>query len=245
MTLAPEAVVPDFFLGDTLIKRIGTRGMMKFKTNAPARAGARRAFHAVLVAVLIALATALPAAFAVAEPPLTGVFKDNFTLLAPPVPAPGTTFKDADGRPLTLGAFQGRVVLLNFWATWCAPCIREMPSLDRVQARFEDEGLSVVAVSEDFAGLPVVRPFFERLGLEHLKVYLDVDFALLKALGVQGLPTTLLIDRQGRLVGGMEGPAEWDEDDAAALIRYYLNELPPALDTGFERPGASLAQAEE
>jgi thiol-disulfide isomerase/thioredoxin len=136
------------------------------------------------------------------------------------------------------------VVLLNFWATWCAPCIREMPALDRVQARFEEAGLTVVAVSEDFAGLPVVRPFFERLKLEHLQVYLDVDFALLKALGVQGLPTTLLIDRQGRLVGGLEGPAEWDEDDAAALIRYYLSEPPPALDTGFERPSARLARAE-
>ncbi len=218
--------------------------MRKFKTIAPARGAPRRAFHAGLAAVMIVLATAAPAVAAVAEPPLTGVFKDNFTLLAPPVPAPGTTFKDADGQRVTLATFRGRVVLLNFWATWCAPCIREMPSLDRVQARFEEAGLTVVAVSEDFAGLPVVRPFFERLKLEHLKVYLDVDSALLKTLGIQGLPTTLLIDRQGRLVGGLEGPAEWDEDDAVNLIRYYLNEPSPALDTGSERPGARLARAE-
>jgi hypothetical protein len=101
-----------------------------------------------------------------------------------------------------------------------------------------------VAVSEDFAGLPVVRPFFQRLKLEHLQVYLDVEFALAKELGVRGLPTTLLIDRQGRLVGGLEGPAEWDEDDAVALIRYYLSEPQPALDTGLERAGARLARAE-
>ena len=218
--------------------------MRKFKTIAPAPAAPRRAFHAGLAAVVFILATAAPAAIAVAEPPLTGVFKDNFTLLAPPVPAPGTTFKDADGRPVTLAAFRGRVVLLNFWATWCAPCIREMPSLDRVQAQFEEAGLTVVAVSEDFAGVPVVQPFFERLKLEHLQVYLDVEFALAKALGVRGLPTTLLIDRQGRLVGGLEGPAEWDEDDASALIRYYLSEPQPALDTGFERASARLARAE-
>ncbi|MEE8226331.1 MAG: TlpA disulfide reductase family protein, partial [Kiloniellales bacterium] len=137
-----------------------------------------------------------------------------------------------------------RVVLLNFWATWCAPCIREMPSLDRVQAQFEEAGLTVVAVSEDFAGVPVVQPFFERLKLEHLQVYLDVESALAKELGVRGLPTTLLIDRQGRLVGGLEGPAEWDEDDAVALIRYYLGEPPPALDTGFERASPRLARAE-
>jgi thiol-disulfide isomerase/thioredoxin len=217
--------------------------MRKFKTIAPVRAAARRAFHAGLAAVMIALAAAAPAAVAVAEPSLTGVFKDNFTLLTPPVPAPETTFQDADGQSVTLGTFRGRVVLLNFWATWCAPCVREMPSLDRLQARFEGAGLTVVAVSEDFAGLPVVRPFLERLKLGHLKIYLDIDFALSKALGIQGLPTTLLIDRQGRLVGGLEGPAEWDGDDAVALIRYYLSEAPPALDTGFKRPGARLAQA--
>ncbi len=218
--------------------------MRKFKTIAPAPAAPRRAFHAALAAVMIVLAMAVPAAIAVPEPPLTGVFKDNFTLLIPPVPAPGTTFKDADGQRVTLATFRGRVVLLNFWATWCAPCIREMPSLDRVQAQFEEAGLTVVAVSEDFAGVPVVQPFFERLKLEHLQVYLDVEFALAKALGVRGLPTTLLIDRQGRLVGGLEGPAEWDEDDASALIRYYLSEPQPALDTGFERASARLARAE-
>ncbi len=196
--------------------------MRKFKTIAPAPAAPRRAFHAALAAVMIVLAMAVPAAIAVAEPPLTGVFKDNFTLLAPPVPAPGTTFKDADGRPVTLAAFRGRVVLLNFWATWCAPCIREMPSLDRLQAKLKGEGLEVVAVSEDFAGLDLVGPFFERLKLENLAIFLDSDGALGKEFGIAGLPTTLLIDREGRVVGGLEGPAEWDSDEAIALIRHYL-----------------------
>ena len=82
------------------------------------------------------------------------------------------------------------------------------------------EGLEVIAVSEDFAGLDVVGPFFERLKLEHLTIYLDSDGALGQAFGIAGLPTTLLIDRQGRVVGGLEGPADWDSDEAVALIRH-------------------------
>ncbi len=157
-----------------------------------------------------------------AEPPLQGVFKDNFTLLNPPVPAPQASFSDAKGRDLTLAEFKGRVVLLNFWATWCAPCVREMPTLDRVQGKLGAEGLSVVAVSEDRGGLEVVDPFLKQLGLRQLEIYLDPRGTLAREFGLAGLPTTLLIDAEGRLVGGLEGPAEWDSEDALSLIRFYL-----------------------
>jgi thiol-disulfide isomerase/thioredoxin len=137
-------------------------------------------------------------------------------------------FLDAEERETSLRAFRGRLVLLNFWATWCAPCIREMPSLDRLQAKLGGEGLAVVAVSEDFKGREVVVPFFERLGLEALDTYLDPDGTLAAAVGVAGLPTTLLIDREGRVIGGLEGPAEWDSDEAIRFIRHYLDH--PDLD---------------
>lgn len=150
------------------------------------------------------------------------ILAENFTWVESPKPAPATPIDTADGQETSLAAFQGRVVLLNFWATWCAPCVREMPSLDRLQAKLRGEGLAVVAVSEDFAGLELVQPFFERLKLENLAIYLDSDGALGKAFGIAGLPTTLLIDRLGRVVGGLEGPAEWDSDEAVALIRHYL-----------------------
>ena len=181
-----------------------------------------------------ALAAALAAGFALAvllgtparthaggQPPLLGVFKDNFTLLDPPVPAPQNGFTNADGQEITLAAFEGQVVLLNFWATWCAPCVREMPTLDRLGP----EGLAVIAVSQDRGGLAVVAPFVEQLGLKHLKIYLDPRGALSRAFGLGGLPTTLLIDAEGRLVGGLEGPAEWDSEEALALIRFYLDQL--------------------
>jgi thiol-disulfide isomerase/thioredoxin len=176
---------------------------------------------------ILSLALLLGAPGAAADagpPPLEGMFKDNFTLLDAPVPAPQAVFQDGTGAPVTLAAFRGRVVLLNFWATWCAPCIREMPSLDRLQAALGDQGLAVLAVSQDRGGLKVVRPFFERLELDSLAVYLDPAGKLAREAGLRGLPTTLLIDRQGRLVGGLQGPAEWDSPEAARLIRHYLDQ---------------------
>ena len=160
------------------------------------------------------------------RPPLAGVFADNFTLLEEPVPAPQAPLGTGSGETVTLEAFEGQVVLLNFWATWCAPCVREMPSLDRLQAALGPEGLAVVAVSEDRAGLKAVEPFFMETGLEHLEIYLDPKGKFWREFGVRGLPTTYLIDRQGRLIGAMEGPAEWDEEDAVALIRFYLEQEP-------------------
>jgi thiol-disulfide isomerase/thioredoxin len=188
----------------------------------------KKALAAALAAVLaLAVLLGTPArAHAGGQPPLQGVFKDNFTLLDPPVPAPQTAFRDAEGREITLGAFEGKVVLLNFWATWCAPCVREMPTLDRLQDALGPEGLEVVAVSEDRAGLEVVAPFFAQLDLRHLKIYLDSRGALSREFGLKGLPTTLLIDAAGRLVGGLEGPAEWDSEEALALIRFYLADAP-------------------
>ena len=206
--------------------------MRKFKKIAaapgagrsPARGQTRRRILAGLSALAFA-ALVRPAGHARAgQPPVGGVLAENFTWISPPGAVPATPITRADGQQTTLAAFQGRVVLLNFWATWCAPCIREMPSLDRLQAELKGEGLEVVAVSEDFAGLDLVGPFFERLKLENLAIYLDSDNALGKEFGIAGLPTTLLIDRAGRVVGGLEGPAEWDSDEAIALIRHYLQE---------------------
>ncbi len=183
----------------------------------------KKALAAAIAVFALAVLLGTPdRAHAGGQPPLQGVFKDNFTLLDPPVPAPQTGFTDAGGREITLAAFEGQVVLLNFWATWCAPCVREMPTLDRLQDKLGSQGLAVVAVSQDRGGLAVVAPFVKQLGLRHLEIYLDPRGALSRAFGLGGLPTTLLIDAEGRLVGGLEGPAEWDSEEALALIRHYL-----------------------
>ncbi len=176
------------------------------------------------LAAWTAVIAVLPAATAGGKPPLEGLFKDNFSLLDPPVPAPETGFLNATGRTISLEAFAGRVVLLNFWATWCAPCIRELPTMARLQTELGPAGLSVVAVSQDRGGLPVVRPFLEQLGVEALEAYVDPKGALARDFGLVGLPTTYLIDAEGRIVGGLEGPAEWDSRDAKTLIRFYLDQ---------------------
>ncbi len=186
----------------------------------------RNALTAALFALILAgvqAGTQTPAA-ADQAPPLLGAFGDNFTLLYPSVPAPQEAFAALDGARVRLADFKGRVVLLNFWATWCAPCILEMPSLDRLQAALGDRGLAVLAVSIDRGGAKVIRPFAKRLGLEHLGLYHDDKGALFKAFGVTGLPTTFLIDRQGGVVGVYPGPAEWDGPEARVLIEHYLRQ---------------------
>ena len=147
----------------------------------------------------------------------------GFAMAAQPQPAPKAEFRNAGGRRLTLADFRGRVVLLNIWATWCPPCRSETPSLDRLQAMHQGDGLSVLAVSVDEGGSVAVRRFFQQSGVRNLPLYLDVDGATARAFGASSIPTTLLIDREGNVVGSLVGAMQWDSPDALALIRHYLD----------------------
>ncbi len=146
----------------------------------------------------------------------------GFAYVTPPRAVPDMAFHTADGET-GLAAFRGKVVVLNFWATWCAPCVREMPSLDRLQAMLGGVDFEVVALSEDRGGMPLVTRFHEKYALEHLAQYLDPLGRVAAKLGVVGLPTTVVIDARGREVGRMVGPAEWDSPEALALIRRVLD----------------------
>ncbi len=137
----------------------------------------------------------------------------------PPVEAPAIAFRDAGGKDLSLADFRGRLLVLNYWATWCAPCVEEMPALDRLHAALAPEGIEVAAISVDRGGLRQVAPFFEVHGLKHLPVYLDPSGASMRAFAVRGLPTTIVIDRQGRDAGRLEGAAHWDSEPAKRLLR--------------------------
>ncbi len=156
-----------------------------------------------------------------ARPPLAGSVA-NFTPFDPPRPIEQAGFVDGEERALTLGDFEGRVLLVNFWASWCAPCKAEMPSLDRLEAEMGGEDFQVVAVSVDEGGLPAVDRFYSMLGLENLETYLDPTGKFANALKLTALPTTVLVDRDGRALGALVGPAEWDSPEAKALIRYYM-----------------------
>ncbi len=145
-----------------------------------------------------------------------------FDLLDPPRPLPELRFVDGEGRPLTLADFRGKVILLNLWATWCIPCIAEMPTLDRLQDKLGGPDFQVIVLSIDIGGLAVVEKFYRALRLDSLGIYVDKSARARVALGVAGIPTTLLIDRQGREIGRLAGPAEWDSPEAIKAIRRYL-----------------------
>lgn len=145
----------------------------------------------------------------------------QFTPLDPPLPAPEVGFAGRDGASLHLADFRGRWVLVNLWATWCVPCVREMPALDRLQAKLGNR-LTVLAISEDRGAAPVVEPFLEKLGLATLAIYLDPKGGAQRSLGVQGLPTSFLIDGEGRILGKLEGAAAWDSPEMVAKLERYL-----------------------
>ncbi|MGQ0659766.1 TlpA family protein disulfide reductase [Sphingosinicella sp.] len=131
--------------------------------------------------------------------------------------APTTQFQDPQGRPTSLAAFRGRPLLVNLWATWCGPCIVEMPALDRLAAR-EAERMQVLAISQDTDGREAVTRFFAARSFQRLQPYLDPRLDIMMALRVDTLPTTILYDAEGREVWRMTGMAEWGDERTTRLL---------------------------
>lgn len=143
----------------------------------------------------------------------------KFVRKSTPEPLPAIKFLDGAEQPVGLEAFKGRVVLLNLWATWCAPCRKEMPALDRLQGALGGKDFEVVAISLDRAGAGPSKKFLDETGVKNLKLYIEPTAKLGAELKAIGLPVTILIDRAGREIGRLVGPAEWDHADAQALVR--------------------------
>lgn len=183
-------------------------------------------------AARLGFALVMMAGTAVAGPPAFSGASADFTPIDPPRPAPVLDVVDAAGRRVSLADFRGRVVVLNLWATWCVPCVKEMPALDRLQADLGGPGFQVVALSLDRGGRPVVEAFFHKQGLGSLPIYLDPSAVALRALKPRGLPTSLLIDRDGNEVGRLEGAADWDSPEAKRLIGHFLKGAGPARSGG-------------
>ena len=141
---------------------------------------------------------------------------------AAPVAVPAFAFEDGAGKPRTLADFRGRYVLVNVWATWCAPCREEMPALARLQARLGGPDFEVLALSIDAGGADAVKRFYREVGVEGLAVYVDAALKVNSALGVVGVPTTVLVDRQGRELARHVGPAHWDGEPAVQSIRRLM-----------------------
>lgn len=196
---------------------------MALATRRAALAGA-----AVLAAATVAVTTLWrkPEVFT----PTTGPDADHVDLQGmsalklsdPPLPVPPITFTDGDGATYGLDKFAGRGVVLNLWATWCAPCVAELPSLAALARALGPAHVVVLPLSGDRGGAPVVRRFYQERGIVGLGVWLDPKGAAEEALKIRGVPTTLLIDGTGRERARLEGAADWASPEAQATIRKLL-----------------------
>jgi thiol-disulfide isomerase/thioredoxin len=139
-----------------------------------------------------------------------------------PQAVPDLRFQDADGKPHQLSDFRGKVVLLNVWATWCAPCRKEMPALDRLQQALGGPDFQVLALSIDNGGTAIVRRFYDEIGIKALGIYVDPTTEATGKLRTVGIPTTILLDREGRERWRKTGPAEWDSPEIIEALRARL-----------------------
>jgi thiol-disulfide isomerase/thioredoxin len=145
-----------------------------------------------------------------------------------PKPLPEFSFTDADGKPHSLAEFAGKGVLINLWATWCPPCVAEMPALDRAQAALAGDGIVVLALSSDRGGKAQVEPFYHGKAIRQLGIWLDPRGAASRALGARGLPTSILVDRHGQELARAEGDMAWDTPAMLAQLRQLVGPPPAA-----------------
>jgi len=142
----------------------------------------------------------------------------NFIWHKTPIDVVDIEFRDGAEKSVRLSDFKGRVVLLNFWATWCAPCRREMPDLAALQKKFGGDDFLVLALSQDRKGLGAVTDFYKEIGVTDLALYIDQKARTSRKLRVPGLPTTILLNRSGQEIGRLVGPADWFSEDAQKIV---------------------------
>jgi thiol-disulfide isomerase/thioredoxin len=168
-----------------------------------------------------ALAGGTLAATLAARKPRAAELSDLATALkpvTPPADMPPFTFYDAQGKPHTLAEFHGHGMIINLWATWCAPCVAELPSLSALSKTLAPKDIAVLPLSSDHGGAKVVEAFFSSHDITGLPVLLDPKSEVLRALHARGLPTSVLVNRQGKECARLEGGADWNTPAAAALI---------------------------
>ena len=182
-------------------------------------------FRAVLTGIIVAAIVMISAAHASAAggrcrsaPESLG----SFEAASPRSAAPTVPFLENGVTGRTLNDFRGKGVVVNFWATWCAPCVKEMPALDRLAAEVSGDGIVVLPLSSDRGGADVVSKFYAKRGITSLPVMIDDKSRLARAVGIPGLPTTILYDAEGLEIGRVLGTAEWDAPESIAFLRECL-----------------------
>ena len=194
---------------------------------------ARRAIlGGVLGAVAAAVTPSIPALALSDGPPPFGNSRHQFTILQPARIVPPIPITRLDGATTTLASFQGKVALINFWATWCPACRTELPLLDRLRQTTPGTDVQVIAISLDQGGRSTVAPFVRDLNIRHLDIYLDPEGHIVGAAGNDnpaipfgryGMPISYVLDRDGRIAGYLAGEADWTSDAARNLLGYYAD----------------------
>lgn len=146
-------------------------------------------------------------------------------IFSEPAEVSDAAFTDPDGGEFRLADFQGKYVLVNFWATWCAPCRKEMPMLSELQTEFGGDTFEVVTIATGRNELAGIRRFFDDIGVDNLPLYLDPKQALARDMAVLGLPITVILDPEGREIARMRGDAEWNGESGKAIIRALTSSL--------------------
>lgn len=139
-----------------------------------------------------------------------------------PKPVSDIAIVDQNGDGVSIKDYSGKVVLLNFWATWCAPCRAEMPSLDALQVELGGDRFDVLTVASGRNPVPMIQTFFKKENITHLPILRDPKQTFTRANGVFGLPTTLILDPQGQEIARMQGDADWNSDDAKIILKAIL-----------------------
>ncbi len=149
----------------------------------------------------------------------------NFITHATAKNIPTIALQTADGTRLTLDTYRGELLLVNFWATWCAPCRKEMPQLDALSQRYQGQNMRVIALSVDRGDIDKPEAFLDDIGIAHLTRTYDPSYKSARAMGLIGLPTTLLIAPNGKEIGRLSGEADWNTATVHALVDYYLAKM--------------------
>ncbi len=177
------------------------------------------------LSLLLSLSLPLSANHGASEP--TDGTVRSFVDLTPAKKVPLIPFQNGRGETINFDKFRGKIVLLNIWATWCGPCIRELPALDRLQQRFASSDFVILPISTDREGLEIIRPYYKRLKLKNLGIYNDATRAMEPFFPLDVVPANFIIDRNGFAVSFLRSYVDWDDAEVDNMIKFYLNQKGP------------------
>ncbi len=181
----------------------------------------RKLLSALLYTALLGLANTGHADVAAAEAMREGDMR-KLIFHSAPIASSDVVFISEDGQDMTLADFQGKHVVLNFWATWCAPCRKEMPHLSALQEAMGGDRLEVVTIATGRNPLPAMQRFLAEIEVDNLPLHTDPRQSLARGMGVLGLPVTVILDPDGNEIARMQGDADWSSDNAMAILQTLI-----------------------